>query len=162
MITETDGVKIKHYPNFKTEEVCKIYSEKDGVDIKYVCTTDLRASDVPVDVFYRTTPHPKFGNRYFGVYYDHYRDATMICGADLVEDFEFGLVENDNGEMEYSTSHHDYKHFKNGKMIDGGRQYIRSSGHVHVYKVKDGQMTLDSSLPKDEPEYVYPGSDPQE
>ena len=162
MIVETNSVKVKHYPQFNTEEVCKTYSEKDGVDVRYVCTTDLKASDVPVDVFYRATPHPEFGNRYFGLYYDNYRDATMICGADLVEDFEFGMVENDSGEMEYSTSHHDYKQFDNGKMIDGGRQYIRSSGLVQVYKVQDGQMVLDSRLPKDEPEYYYPGSDPQE
>jgi len=32
-------MNIKHYPLFNTEEVCKVYSEKDGVDVRYVCTT---------------------------------------------------------------------------------------------------------------------------
>jgi len=133
-------MNIKHYPLFNTNEVCKVYSDKDGVDVKYVCTTDLKASDVPVDVFYRATPHPEFGNRYFGLYYDHHRDATMITNADIVETQEFGVVENDEGELEYSQSHHDYKQFENGNMIDGGRQYIRSSLGADVLKVKDGEF----------------------
>ena len=64
-------MNIHHDPLFDTAKVEKIYSEKDGVPVKYVCTTDLRASDVPVDVYYRETPHPQFGNRYFGIYHDH-------------------------------------------------------------------------------------------
>lgn len=162
-------MNIKHHPQFNTEEVCKIYSEKDGVDVTYVCTTDLNASDVPVDVFYRSTPHPEFGNRYFGIYYDFYRDATMICAADIVENFVFGLVENDNGELEYSQSHHDYKMFKNGNMIDGGRQYTRSSKGCDVYKIKDGEFVQENvgdntmgdlkfTTAKD---YIYPGGDCQ-
>ena len=134
-------MNIKHNPNFKISEVEKIYSERDGVDVKYVCTTDLRASDVPVDVFYRETPHPQFGNRYFGLYHDHFRGHTMITNADIVEELEFGLVENDEGELEYSESHHKYKTFENGNLIDGGRQYIRSSAKgAKVYKVVDGCM----------------------
>jgi len=136
-------MNIKHYPLFDTDAVIKHYSEKDGVDISYVCTTDLVASDVPVDVYYRNTPHPEFGNRYFGLYYDSYRDATMITNADIVETFEFGLVENDNQELEYSQFHHDYKRFENGNMIDGGRVYIRSTNSADVYRVKDGNMVRD-------------------
>jgi len=45
-----------------------------------------------------------------------------------------------SGDWEYSQSHHDYKQFQNGSMIDGGRQYIRSSGHHVVYTVKDGEF----------------------
>jgi len=134
-------MNIKHYPLFNTNKVCEAYSEKDGVDVKYVCTTDLTASDVPVDIFYRATPHPEFGNHYFGLYYDNYRDATMIVGADMVEGFQFACVENDRDELEYSQSHHDYKQFENGNMIDGGRVYIRSSlNEVAVYNVIDGEF----------------------
>lgn len=136
-------MNVKHHPLFNTEEVCKHYSEKDGVDVKYVCTTDLVASDVPVDVYYRGTPHPQFGNRYFGLYYDNIRDHVMITNADIVEDQEFGVVENDDGELEYSQSHHDYKSFENGNMIDGGRMYIRSSLGANVYYVKDGEFKND-------------------
>lgn len=133
-------MNVKHYPIFNTEEVCKLYTEKDGVAVTYVCTTDLKASDVPVDVFYRETPHPQFGNKYFGLYYDHIRDCMMITNADIVETFEFGCVENDAGELEYSQSHHDYKQFENGNMIDGGRQYVKSSLGVEIYHVKNGSM----------------------
>lgn len=129
-------MNIQHKPLFDTAKVEEVYTEKDGVEVKYVCTTDLNASDVPVDVFYRPTPHPQFGNRYFGLYYDHIRDHMMITNADIVESLEFGMIE-DQGKYYYSQSHHDYKVVE-GKMIDGGRQYIRSSGGVEVFKIQDG------------------------
>jgi hypothetical protein len=50
------------------------------------------------------------------------------------------MVENDEGNLEYSFYRHDYKSFKNGNMIDGGRDYIRSSGKVKVFVVRDGVM----------------------
>ena len=131
-------MNIVHENLFNIEEVEKIYTEKDGVEVKYVCTTDLRASDVPVDVFYRATPHPEFGNRYFGIYHDHFRGHTMITNADIVEDLEFGMILVD-GKYYYSQSHHDYKVVE-GKMIDGGRQYIRSSGSTDVFKIQDGEF----------------------
>lgn len=131
-------MNIKHNPVFNTAAVEQLYSEKDGVEVKYVCTTDLRNSDVPADVFFRETPHPQFGNRYFGMLV--HNGTTYITDADIVETFEFGMVENDNGELEYSESHHDYKSFDNGNMIDGGRQYIRTSKGADVYVVRDGQL----------------------
>ena len=70
----------------------------------------------------------------------------MICNADNVEELEFGVVENDAGQLEYSQSHHDYKSFNNGNMIDGGRAYIRTSGCTAVYCVRDGEM-VDSEIP---------------
>jgi len=163
-------MNIKHHPLFNTEEVCKTYSEKDGVDVKYVCTTDLVASDVPVDVYYRGTPHPEFGNRYFGLYYDHVRDHVMITNADMVETFVFGVVENDNSELEYSQSHHDYKMFENGNMIDGGRMYIRTSKGADAYKVKNGEFINESVVENTmgdlkfttAQDYVYPGGDCQQ
>lgn len=134
---------IKHYPVFPTEKVIEHYSNKDGVPVKYVCTTDIKRSDMPVDIFYRETPHPEFGNRYFGLFYDP-AERVMITNADLVEEFEFGMVENDVGDLEYSQSHHDYKLFENGNMIDGGRQYIRSSLGCDVYRIKDGEFVKDA------------------
>lgn len=133
---------IKHYPINNVNKIIELYEEKDGVPIHYVCTTDITISDVPVDVFFRETPHPEFGNRYFGLYQDPYTGKLMITNAEIVETFEFGMVVNDDGDWEYSQSHHDYKQFKNGAMIDGGREYIRSSGHHSVYKLKDGEFVL--------------------
>jgi len=129
-------MNIVHYPITNIKKVEELYSEKDGVPIKHVCTTEF--GDSIRDVFYRDTPHPKFGNRYFAVLFRD--DVPYIANADEVEKLTFGLVQNDNGDMEYSRSRHDYKQFKNGNMIDGGRDYIRSCGRVFVYVVRDGKM----------------------
>ena len=150
-------MNIHHEPLFDTAKVEKIYTEKDGVDVKYVCTTDLRASDVPVDVFYRETPHPQFGNRYFGIYYDRIRDCTMIINADIVESLEFGMILVD-GKYYYSQSHHDYK-VVGDKMIDGGRAYIRSSGDAVATHVKNGGFYIKDL--EDMIEYYQPGQDCQ-
>jgi len=152
---------INHEPLFDREKIIEHYTEKDGVPVSYVCTTDLRASDCPVDVYYRDTPHPEFGNRYFGLYYDTLRDHMMICNADLVEELEFGMV-NDGSVWHYSQSHHDYKSFPNGAMIDGGRVYIRSSGGVVgavLMFVKNGKFY--KKHVEDVVEYYQPGSDCQ-
>lgn len=129
-------MNIVHYPISNIKKVEELYSEKDGVPVKHVCTTEF--GDSIVDVFYRDTPHPKFGNKYFAVLFRN--NIPYIANADEVENLTFGLVQNDNGDMEYSRSRHDYKEFKNGNMIDGGRDYIRSSGKVFIYVVRDGKM----------------------
>ena len=136
-------MEINHDPLFDVEKVKQHYTEKDGVPVKYVCTTDLNASDVPVDVYYRETPHPQFGNRYFGLYFDHFRGHMMICNADVIEsdDFRFGMVVGDDNKLHYSQSHHDYKMFENGNMIDGGRVYIRSTTKgIGYYRVVNGEL----------------------
>ena len=131
---------IKHEPQFDTDKICKIYSEKDGVPIKYVCTSALGDEAQAMDIFYRDTPHPEFGNKYFGLY----RTPTgnmMITNADKIEDFEFGCIEDDDGDLQYSAHRHDYKQFENGNMIDGGRSYIKSSMcQIHPHIVRDGKM----------------------
>lgn len=135
-------MNIRHPSIFNTERVEKLYSEKDGVPVKYVCTTDLSMSDVPADIFYRETPHPEFGNRYFGLFRnpDPASDGTlMITGADKVEEFEFGMIKDSDDNYYYSSSHHDCI-FIEGKMIDGGREYIRSTGLDVVFKIKNGEF----------------------
>ena len=146
-------MKIHHDPIFNTEAIIEHYERKDGVDVKYVCTTDLVSGDVPVDVFYRETPHPEFGNRYFGLYWDTVRNNLMITNADVVESFEFGMIEQD-GKYYYSQSHHDYKTLDNGKMIDGGRVYIKTSqGCDAVMRVINGKF-----IAKDVEDFVALGN----
>lgn len=157
-------MNIVHENLFNIAEVEKLYTEKDGVEVKYVCTTDLNASDVPVDVFYRATPHPQFGNRYFGLYHCHIRDCMMITNADIVETFKFGMIQHD-GKYYYSQSHHDYK-VVGDKMIDGGRAYIRSSGGATVMRITNGKFYAkdveDLVALGDTKEYIYPGGDCQQ
>ena len=132
---------IKHEPLFDTEKVCFIYSKKDGVPITYVCTSALGDEEQAMDIFYRETPHPTFGNRYFGLYRDGITGNLMITNADRIESVGFGLVEDDAGVLQYSAHRHDYKQFKNGNMIDGGRAYIKSSMcEIKHYVVHNGKM----------------------
>jgi hypothetical protein len=110
---------IKHEPIFDTDKICEHYSKKDGVPVTYVCTSALGHEEQAMDI----------GN-------------LMITNADKIEQAEFGLVEDDDGNLQYSAHRHDYKRFKNGNMIDGGRAYNRSSMcEVKHYVVCNGEMT---------------------
>ena len=131
-------MNIQHEALFDTAWLEEHYSNKDGVPVKYVCTSDLRTSDVPMDIFYRETPHPEFGNRYFGLYKHPVTKDIFITNADIVESFEFGMIEVD-GKYYYSQSHHDCKVVGN-KMIDGGRAYTRSSGGTTSMELTDGNF----------------------
>ena len=135
---------IAHRPLFETAKVEKLYSEKDGVPVKYVCTSALGEQNFAVDVFYRETPHPKFGNHYFGIYRNHFADdvQVMITNADKIEDLEFGMKEV-NGKWHYSQHRHDF-HTVGDVSLDGGRAYFRVVGNVNTptkfFKVKDGKF----------------------
>jgi len=133
---------IKHEPLFDTDKVCEHYSKKDGVPVTYVCTSALGDEAQAMDIFYRETPHPEFGNRYMGLYRNYLiSDGVMIANADRIETQEFGLIEDDEGNLQYSAHRHDYKKFENGNMIDGGRAYIKSSVcPVYMYVVRDGEV----------------------
>ena len=88
-------MNIQHNPIFDTATVEKLYTEKDGAEVKYVCTTAVQQhAEFAADVFYRATPHPEFGNRYFALYQNHWADgaAIMITNADQIENFEFGII----------------------------------------------------------------------
>ena len=144
-------MKINHEPLFETEKVIKHYSEKDGVAVKYVCTSALGDEAQAMDIFYRDTPHPEFGNRYFGLYHHPMTSNLMITNADRIEKQEFGLVQDDEDDLQYSAHRHDYKMFGNGNMIDGGRSYIRSSMcPIHMHVVRDGEMQMIPPTPKTE------------
>lgn len=130
-------MNIQHAPILNVEKAAALYTEKDGVDVTYLCTTDLMQSDQPFDIFYRETPHPEFGNRYFGLTVKD--DHVLVTNADDIESYEFGMIEDKDGKLWYSQCHHDCL-FLDGKMIDGGRRYIRSSGQVVIYTIRDGKF----------------------
>lgn len=131
-------MNIKHYPIFDTQKVIDFYSEKDGVPIKYVCTSALDSETFARDIFYRETPHPEFGNRYFALY--RYGEGILICNADKIEEVDFGMIEGPDG-WEYSQHRHDYR-VVGESMIDGGRAYIRRGGPAMFkpMRVKDGEF----------------------
>src|SRR6056300_945702 len=141
-------MNIHHRPIFDTDAVEKLYSEKDDVPVRYVCTSapNLNAT-YAADIFYRETPHPEFGNHYFGLYnannYGGVRGGSvMITNADMIEDLEFGMKEH-NGEWHYSQHRHDF--YTIGDVsLDGGRAYFRCVGNVNkptkFLRVKDGEF----------------------
>ena len=149
---------IKHESLFETDKIEKHYTEKDGVPVKYVCTSALGGQEFAVDVFYRETPHPEFGNKYFGIYRNMYAAGAqiMITNADVIEELDFGMVKDSNGDLHYSAHRHDYKVVDNGNMIDGGRAYVKTNCSVQNFRVVNGEFV------EQQRDYVYPGTDPQE
>jgi len=133
-------MNIQHEPLFDTAKIEEHYGQKDGCEVRYVCTSDLNASNNPCDIFYRAEPHPDYGNRYFGLYWDMLHDRLMITNADVIESLEFGMIEHD-GKYFYSKSRHDYK-VVGDKMIDGGRAYIRSNGRTITTYIKNGKFYI--------------------
>ena len=136
-------MNINHSPLFDTAKIEAHYSEKDGVPVKYVCTsaTNEHAANA-ADIFYRETPHPEFGNRYFGLYHDHMRGHMMITNADTIESFDFGMIEGPEG-WEYSQHRHDYRTVGDC-AVDGGRSYFKRVGNLSVtckfMRVVDGKF----------------------
>lgn len=138
-------MNIKHHPLFDTARAEKLYSEKDNVTVKYVCTSAIGSEAQAMDIFYRETPHPEFGNRYFGLYRNQHfaSDGTvMITNADKIEEAEFGMIEGTEG-WEYSQHRHDYRSVGDC-AIDGGRSYVKRVGDLSVpikyMKLVDGEF----------------------
>lgn len=137
---------IHHDPILNTENIIHHYSEKDGVAIKYVCTSALgEYSEKSADIFYRDTPHPEFGNRYFGIFVN-YDNNLYITNADKIEDLGFGMIEHE-GVYYYSRDRHDCVPIPNSsKFIDGGRAYVRVGGNptpmAKMFIVKDGEFKI--------------------
>ena len=141
-------MNIQHDPLFDTAKIEAHYTEKDGVEVKYVCTTAIQQhADFAADVFYRATPHPEFGNRYFGLYYSTdtrliQKRHMMITNADMIETLEFGMIEGPEG-WEYSQHRHDYRTVGDC-AVDGGRSYFKRVGNLSVtckfMKVVNGEF----------------------
>lgn len=133
-------LNVKHFPILDTEAVLEHYKSEGA---KYVCTTELKAYGIPTDVFYRPTPHPVYGNRYFGLYRDSFSNSVFICNADAVENLDFNVIDNGKGEWTYSQYAHDFLSWGVG-YIDGGRAYTRIGGNplpkVISLRVVDGEF----------------------
>lgn len=133
-------MNIQHAPHFDIQKVTEHYSKKDGVPVKYVCTSALEGEARSMDIYYRETPHPQFGNQYFGLFLDEYTNELMITNADKIEGAEFAMIKDKDGKYWYSSHRHDCL-FIDGGMIDGGRSYIRTNGcDTTMFKVRNGEL----------------------
>jgi hypothetical protein len=145
-------MKIHHEPHFDVNRVCELYSKKDGVPVQYVCTSATNEyGDFSCDVFYRESPHPEFGNRYFALYRNQHFDSDgtiMITNADKIEELTFEMYySKTESEWFYSQHRYDFRPVPGaGINIDGGRSYVRIVGDIHSdfqrknMKVKDGKF----------------------
>ena len=133
---------LKHNPIVDIEKVISHYSLKDGVPIKYVCSSSIRERGSVYDIFYREdgSPHPQFGNRYFGIIL--FDGLPYIGNADNIENLLFYTIDG-----VYSQNQHDMRKVEGG-YLDGGRDYLRIVGNpkfdVVTYKVKDGNFVPDN------------------
>lgn len=130
-------LKIKHNPQFNPLKIEDYYTAKDGVAVFYIGTTEKKGN--LYDVFYRETPHPKFGNHYFGL---TTKDGdSYITNMDCIEEYTFHMALDSRNVYHYSRHVHDFVKYDKDKFIDGGRDYARYSlpSEIHTLIVKDGE-----------------------
>lgn len=139
-------MKIDHRPFLDTKKIEEFYTHKDGEKVTYVCTSAINQHDaISADIFFRETPHPEFGNRYFGLYRETMNGTLMITNADKIENLLFEMIDID-GTLYYSRDRHDFYTMPNGVAIDGGRSYLRLIGdgvgnlNVRNFNIVDGQF----------------------
>jgi hypothetical protein len=105
-------------------------------------SADYSWSEIPVDVFYQPNPNVSKGHsHYFGMYRDGLK--AMITNAESAfSDLITGIL-TDDGEVIVSRYRRDFV-LKGNYFIDGGRDYIRSSGGEFVnITVKNGEFVLE-------------------
>lgn len=138
LIIEKDN--IVHNTLFDVKKVATFYAEKDNTEITYVCTSSVSEHGAQAaDIFYRNTPHPEFGNKYFGIY-TSVDGETMITNADNIENLTFSMILK-KGKYHYSQHRHDFRNIGD-VSIDGGRSYFRRIGNLgdprQDFKVENG------------------------
>ena len=101
-------------------------------------------SSFPVDVFYQPNPDVSKGHtHYFGMHISE-RGDLMISNAESAFSEPITGVLTEDGEVIVSRYRHDYV-VKDGQMIDGGRDYVRSSGGKFVsITMSNGEFVLEA------------------
>jgi len=124
------------------KEIEKKYSAK-YVFVGCIKDDNGRWINDPVSIFYTEKAH-KNGSNYFGVY--PYKDTYYVCDGISAVEGKLTGIRAANGDIIYSSFRHDYvKSPDNSVSIDGGRDYIRSTGYslVVLEVVKDKLVVHD-------------------
>lgn len=125
---------------FKKDGISKIEEKYSAKYMGYWCTKSPRGNwnESPVDVFYVENPDTSKGHtNYFGMFIktDPYTgkstDSVYITEASTAFSDPIAGIPTDDGEVIVSRYRHDYVE-KDGRMIDGGRDYVRASMHPTV------------------------------
>lgn len=105
---------------------------------RYVGLYDLPDREGPFHIFYTENPDTSKGHdNYFGLFWRN--DEPYITSAATIRDAVFSAHKLDEHSYLVSRYRHDYRR-ANGKMIDGGLAYVRSSipGPEYEMRIIDG------------------------
>jgi hypothetical protein len=124
--------KIKLDLSNSWKDIIVIEKAEKHFNAKFVCETPLREGDGWRDysslIFYNEEKHPQ-GSNYLAISYvfgvDGEVDLILTDGISATTEDIIGIIDGD--EVIYSRSRHDYRVGKTEVMIDGGRDYTRSS-----------------------------------
>lgn len=138
--------------NLELSDLWKGYIDPKKVEkkynVKFVCETPIKDNggwrESSSLIFYSEEPHPA-GSNYMAlsvIYYFEDKGELVISNGFSATDCEFvGIVDGD--EVIYSRYRHDYRVGKTGVFIDGGRDYVRSSGGRMVEMViNEGKLQV--------------------
>ena len=129
---------------FMKEGIRKIEEMYGGKYIGYWAIKNTRGdwNESPVDVFYQSNPDTRKGHtHYFGIFTRN--GQVFITNAESAFSEPITGVLTEDGEVIVSRYRHDYV-TKGSKMIDGGRDYVKSSAggpFVNVV-VNDGEFAF--------------------
>jgi hypothetical protein len=122
-------VNLERSPVWK--DIIEISKVEKRYKCKYVCETCLNVKGLWREhsslIFYNEVAHPE-GSNYMALSYQLDGDDGYLVvsdGISVTEEPIVGIIDGD--EVIYSRFRHDYRVGKTGVMIDGGRDYIRSS-----------------------------------
>lgn len=134
------------------KDIISISKVEKKYNCKFVCETQIldpnrNWRDQSSLIFYNSEPHPQ-GSNYMAlsIFYDYegMSDLVVSDGISATEQHINGII--DGEEIIYSRYRHDYRVGKTGVMIDGGRDYTRSSvsgpGNFVVLKIIEGNLEV--------------------
>lgn len=117
---------------FKASGIKQIEEKYGAKYMGYWCTKSARGgwNEQPVDVFYQPNPNVELGHKhYFGMFVQN--ETPYICDASSAFGEPIYGMPCEDGEVIVSRYCHNYV-TKGDRMIDGGRDYTRSSVHPTV------------------------------
>jgi len=112
---------------FTSAGIEKIEKMRNAKYMGYWCGRDNQGNwaEQPLDVFYDPEPDTKKGHgHYFGLVVQH--DKVLITNAEsCFSESMVGVMED--GEIYVSRYRHDFVQTPGGKIIDGGRDYVKTN-----------------------------------
>ena len=122
----------KTYPPKLYEHFEKKYNAK------FICehclNTKMGWTNFPVLFFYAEEKHLVSNSNYFAIYKNEFTDKWIIKSGQEIVGRDIPAIIANNGDIIYSRFRHDYQESKDESVIiDGGMDYIRTSGQEIIY-----------------------------